>query len=364
MKLNFSDNLKALRKKHGYSREQLAEKLSYSIKSIEKWELSGTVPPVTIVCQLAELFGVTVDSLLFGNGVPIRYLLGIDGGGTKTEFLLTDREGQEVRRLILGASNPVDLGLDECRRILDEGIRRICEGISLREVSVFAGLAGGITGNHREAIDEFLSAYCFGRHANGSDVENACEMTVGDCDGMAVIMGTGIVAYAKHGGVLHRIAGWGYHVDKGGSGYNFGSDVLDCALKWVDGRGGSAYIKELVDAQLGRPIERNIAEIYHKGKSFVASFAPVVFDAYAQGDACAKEIIERNMKEVAAMLVAGLRNVEKKEAIICGGLCRDASILRHFLERELPDGYRIEFTDQAMVAGAVALAKKNIKENM
>ena len=175
-------------------------------------------------------------------------------------------------------------------------------------------------------------------------------------------MGTGVVAYAKRDGVVHRIAGWGYHIDRGGSGYNFGADALDSALKWVDGRGGSERLKRLVEARLGAPVEQSIAQIYQKGKSGVAAFAPTVFEAWEAGDACAQEIVARNMKEVAAILRAGLSKAGVQEATVCGGLCRYAPILRSCLERELGDGYRISFTDRPMVDGAVALAKKQIKE--
>lgn len=40
----------------------------------------------------------------------IRYLLGIDDGGTKTEFLLTDSDGNEIKRIFLDTSNSVKRG--------------------------------------------------------------------------------------------------------------------------------------------------------------------------------------------------------------------------------------------------------------
>jgi thioredoxin-related protein len=91
-----------------------------------------------MVCELAELFNVTVDCLLYKNSTEIEYLLGIDGGGTKTEFLLTDRNRNAVRRIVLGGSNPVDVGMDNCQKILEEGISQICKGINLRAISAFA----------------------------------------------------------------------------------------------------------------------------------------------------------------------------------------------------------------------------------
>lgn len=62
---SFGANLKKLRKDAGYTRRQLAQKLAYSAKAIEKWEAGSSFPPITTVCMLAELFGVTTDELIY-----------------------------------------------------------------------------------------------------------------------------------------------------------------------------------------------------------------------------------------------------------------------------------------------------------
>ena len=71
------------------------------------------------------------------------FLLGIDGGGTKTEFLLTDSVGNEIKRLFLGGSNPVNKGIENTFGVLNEGITKICDGLDFGEISAFAGIAGG-----------------------------------------------------------------------------------------------------------------------------------------------------------------------------------------------------------------------------
>lgn len=355
MKINFADNLKRLRISRGYSRAALAERLAYSVKSVEKWELGNVLPPMAVVCRLSEIFQVTVDQLLYRDHVNIRYLLGVDGGGTKTEFLLTDRERREVKRLVLGPSNPVDVGMASCKAILEEGILRVCEGISLREVSAFMGLAGGMTGNNCEIIGDFLSGFCFGACQNGGDVETALELACGDEDGAVVIIGTGVVAYAQTKGKRCRVGGWGYLIDQGGSGFNFGAQAIDSALKNVDGRGGSRQIREWIERQIGQPIDQSISDIYKKGKSYVASFAPAVFEAYRQGDDCARQIVERNVKELAAII----RVVQTdKPVVLCGGLCAYADILQAFLPQESD----VIFMGASMVEGAVALARKNAED--
>ena len=60
----FADKLIDLRKKNGWSQEELAEKLNVSRQAVSKWEGAQSVPDMTRIIQLSELFGVTTDYLL------------------------------------------------------------------------------------------------------------------------------------------------------------------------------------------------------------------------------------------------------------------------------------------------------------
>ncbi len=66
-----SKNLTYYRKAAGFTQAELAEKINYSDKSISKWESGNGVPDVYTLVQLAELYGVTLDTLL-GDGAPVR----------------------------------------------------------------------------------------------------------------------------------------------------------------------------------------------------------------------------------------------------------------------------------------------------
>ncbi len=64
-------NLTYFRKTAGYTQAGLAEKINYSDKSVSKWESGNGVPDIYTLVQLAELYGVTVDTLL-GDGALVR----------------------------------------------------------------------------------------------------------------------------------------------------------------------------------------------------------------------------------------------------------------------------------------------------
>lgn len=58
------ENLLMLRNVHGYSQEEIAEKIDISRQAYAKWESGATIPDVEKCRRLAEVYGVTIDSLL------------------------------------------------------------------------------------------------------------------------------------------------------------------------------------------------------------------------------------------------------------------------------------------------------------
>ena len=292
----------------------------------------------------------------------IKYLLGIDGGGTKTEFLLTDIDENEIKRLSLGTSNPVNIGIKNSLSVLHQGITEICTGINPAEVSVFAGLAGSGATDTKNTILKFLGTFGFGAYSNATDAESAVSLALKGENGSAVIMGTGIIAFSCSGGEVHRTGGRGYMIDKGGSGFCLGSDALNSAFEFLDGRGGSELILELVEKQLGKRIADAVSDIYSGGASFVASFAPVIFEAYKLGDKEALKILERNTYEAAKLIRASRRFLETDEkTVICGGLCRQKDILKPFLQKHLGENIPLTFSDEPIVNGAIRLARINVQ---
>lgn len=64
----FSNNLRYLRKKFNMSQEDLANKLGYkSFTTIQKWESGVSEPSVSIVKQIAQIFGVSMDAITNDN---------------------------------------------------------------------------------------------------------------------------------------------------------------------------------------------------------------------------------------------------------------------------------------------------------
>ena len=62
-----ADKITELRKKNGWSQEELADKLGVSRQSISKWESAQSVPDMSRILKMSELFGVSTDLLLKDN---------------------------------------------------------------------------------------------------------------------------------------------------------------------------------------------------------------------------------------------------------------------------------------------------------
>jgi transcriptional regulator with XRE-family HTH domain len=64
IKLIIANNLTELRRKHSITQAELAERLNYSDKAVSKWERGESIPDVTVLKAISDIFGVTVDYLL------------------------------------------------------------------------------------------------------------------------------------------------------------------------------------------------------------------------------------------------------------------------------------------------------------
>lgn len=294
----------------------------------------------------------------------IKYYLGIDGGGTKTAFRLEGENADDasLRELTLGASNPNDVGMDACLALLSEGVAKVCDGYDLAEISAFAGIAGYASGDNGVVIERHLRGLGFGVVRGGSDFENALalsRMMAGD-EVVAIIAGTGSVAYSLHGGQRKMTGGLGYLLDSVGSAYYIGREGLVAAFREHDGRGEATLLTSLCEKKLGMPLASSIADIYRGGKPFIASFAPLVFEAAKQGDAAALDVLDRNGRGMAELITTALKPFGSRETavVIAGGLCNEWEMLNASIRKYIGDTQTIIYTVEPMVKGSVFLARE------
>ena len=354
----FGSNLKQLRKETGLTQLQLAEQLGYSSKAISKWESGECVAPAVLLPAIAKALHTDVNSLLRLSD-EIAYYVGVDGGGTKTEFLLARADGGIIKQIVLDGCNPNDIGLSACFEVLKQGITQVCQDLPHDQISLFAGFAGCGTGSNRQKTLQFLSSFGFRQADCNSDTYNAMSATLGDRNGVIVIAGTGSITFVQKNGEKHRRGGFNYLFEEGGSGYTVGRDAFHFALKSEEKGDVDSLLYRLVTKQCGTPKAVDyLAEIYAGGKKKVASFAPLVFEAAKAGDPNALAILERNAAVLAEEIIDGvtLLGEDDPEVVLIGGLCKQEELLLPMIKKYLTIDCRLRTHTGSLAKGALYLA--------
>lgn len=361
--LAFGKNLRERRTALAMTQAELAQMLGYSAKAISKWEKGKGLPSAVLLPVLASALNTDIDSLMKVAFTPLYYL-GIDGGGTKTEFVLTDATGNPVATKRLDGSNPNDVGMSGCFGVLKEGITAVCQGIAYERVSVFAGIAGAGTGDNAQSITKFLSTFGFAAADCGSDAKNAIAASLGKRDGIMVIMGTGNVTFAQKDGQITKFGGYNYFFDEGGSGFTVGRDAITYALKAEERGETDTLFYQMIRQKCGTDsVLDRLRDFYIDGKRAVAQFAPVVFEAYDRGDAVAAAILEQNMAVVAEQISCAVQRLSYScpEIFLVGGLTNKADILVPMLKKHIVFDCNINAYTGSPVKGALLLA--GLEEN-
>ena len=304
----------------------------------------------------------------------MTYYIAIDGGGTKTEGVLTDTCGHILAYSIGTASNPNDVTLAGAVSVLTGVVKALLAQANLTEedmpeISLFGGIAGGI--NYGQALTAALREVypTVGSLGVCSDVQILLSGEIPVGDGACIICGTGSACFLRRGDELIRIGGWGYLLDSGGSGYDIGRDALEAVLRAFDGRCEPTLLSEMIATHLGGPVNTRITEIYREGKPYIASCAPLVFRAAEAGDEVAFSILRRNARCLAEYIETAWKRLNEQgdpapavfPVVMGGGISHKASPYWRDLVASLVDPtVPVHITVAAMrpVFGAVVEAAK------
>jgi len=286
-----------------------------------------------------------------------KVLVGVDGGGTKTEFVLFREDGLLLKRLVLPGANPNHHGFEKCISIINEGLRELLDG-RMGLIGLYIGCAGFLSGGYGEKVKKVLQKhYPQCRIGCSSDVMNiiACGSNSHRC--IASICGTGSVIYANENRNIHRLGGASYFLDTQGSGFHIGRDVLRVALLERDGIGEKSCITALVEEKLGSTVWDAIHQIYQEGPTYIASFAPIAFAAYAQGDKAAEKILWEHAGYFAKMIAAASKMYDcGKTVVLSGSIFTNTEVFLQMLKEQMTEDLQFEVPSQPPVYGACRLA--------
>ena len=262
----------------------------------------------------------------------MAYVLGIDGGGTKTVALAADLQGNVLGRGISGASNYQTVGLAQALVAIEEASEGAiaAAGITAREFEVACpGLAGA--GRERDRV-LLLPAIKKLNLAEKVILEHDAAIALAGAlacqPGVVILAGTGAMAFGMNSvGEKRRAGGWGSILGDEGSAYYIGRRALAAVCRAYDGRGPETMLMNSLMEHLGLTDFTDIVkEIYSKQTSpeAIASLAPLVSQAAKDGDEPAATILRDAAEELAltASAVIGGLNMQDEafQVAISGGV--------------------------------------------
>lgn len=250
----------------------------------------------------------------------MKFVLGIDGGGTSCRAALATVDGAVVGRAKSGAAN-IRTDLTGARANIVEAARQafLAAGKDpelIPHTPAILGLAGANVGTYRQQLEAILP---FSRSRVETDAEIALEGAVGSGDGAMAILGTGTAYMARKGGKSRAIGGWGFQVGDQGSGARIGRDLLEQTLLAYD---GIRPASPLTDAMLAvfRNNPEDVVEFTTNAKpGDFGGFAPKVFEHAEKGDLVANWILGKAVADVEASLGA-LDLADDAPLCLLGGL--------------------------------------------
>jgi glucosamine kinase len=237
----------------------------------------------------------------------VRYLIGIDGGGTGTRACLVNAEGTPLGR---GEAGPSALGqgIDQAwanvLRAIDGAFRAArVPRWEPPECAVGLGLAGAIVPTQR---GDFLArGSAFGRLALASDGYTTLLGAHAGRPGAVVAAGTGSIGEAlRHDDEHVVVGGWGYPVDDEGSGAWIGMRAVREAQNAVDGRAPEGSLVRTVQSVIGNDRDAILLWSRRAGQHAYAALAPLAFDAAASDPFAAKllDAAARALDDIATAL--------------------------------------------------------------
>ncbi len=238
----------------------------------------------------------------------MKYLIGMDGGGTKTKCILTDLNLQPIYETIGGPSNFLVIGTETVSETILNLINDCTSSQNILSDDIQA-IVLGTTGGGRRNDAELLEKQIFNQAKQNniainkfrveSDARIALEGAFSGKPGSILIAGTGSIMFGKdEEGKIHRVGGFGRYIGDEGSGYRIGRKGLNAVACAYDGRAKYTKIADLLEQEFSiSSAEELITEVYRNNFN-IASVAPLVFDAAESGDKIAQRILENEANEL------------------------------------------------------------------
>ncbi|MEO9944892.1 BadF/BadG/BcrA/BcrD ATPase family protein [Paraglaciecola sp.] len=267
--------------------------------------------------------------------------LGVDGGGTKTAFVLIDKNGHILAEHSEPTCYHIQVGLDGARNVIESGISKTLH-LAKKNVNdltyAFFGLpAFGEDSEVDNHISELPSSILSAKQYQcDNDMVNGWAAAFGGQDGINIVAGTGSIAYGVRKNQRARCGGWGELFSDEGSAYWVAINGLRAFSQMSDGRLKKGPLYEVIkqDLAIGQDLDITglVLSKWQGERSRIAAVSTLVSKAAGLGDYEALRIMEEAGKELAKIVlstreVLGFTENEHVNLSFSGGVFRSGSLV-------------------------------------
>jgi N-acetylglucosamine kinase-like BadF-type ATPase len=305
----------------------------------------------------------------------MRIYLGVDGGGSKTAFLLIDESGRVLASHAEGPAYYLEIGWEAMRAMLARGIGATLNQAALPSSSlVFAFLGLPAYGEDSRLLSSLDTAASPplppGRYRCGNDAVCGWAGALACQDGINVVAGTGSIAYGEFNGRAARAGGWGELFSDEGSAYWLARQGLNLFSRMSDGRIMRGALYDILHRHFGLQSDLDLcAAIYDKNqtqRSNLAALSALIAQAATAGDVQASALFTRAADELVQIVDAVHRQLKIPEQAsvtvsYSGGMFQHRDLLLGRFQSKLAmDGrrYRVLAPRLPPAAGAALYAAK------
>ena len=303
----------------------------------------------------------------------MEYLIGMDGGGTKTKCFLTDNDLNILHEFSGGPSAFLMLGTEEVSATLlnlVDQCKNIANISSGDRVSIVLGTTGAGRRTDAERMENAFLEYAKSKGNNfenfsvQSDGRVALEGAFSGKPGSILIAGTGSFMLGKNSNdETFRVGGYGRFIGDEGSGYMLGKKGFVAVAKEYDQRGPATKLTKLIAKEFEISDSASLITSIYKDKFDIASIAPLVIKAANEGDEICRNILEVESEELIQHIAAMKNKIDEdpfRLSLIGGMIATDnyfADLFKNKLKKSLPD-VLLQEPDHQPAMGAVIMAKQ------
>lgn len=232
------------------------------------------------------------------------YVIGIDGGGTKTLLKIADLQGTTITAAVGGSCNINSSAIGDIAGMLRKILSDTTETSGLKQadcLSICIGTAGAGRVTEQKKFEEiFREAGYRCTLVVTDDARTVLRVGVGH-EGIIIISGTGSICMGCRNGKVARAGGWGHIIGDEGSSYAAAIRVFRAVMQAYDGRGPQTVLSHLLAEKYHIGSEEQLVPIiYRQGidKKELACVSELLKPACEAGDTVARSILYETAREL------------------------------------------------------------------